>query len=267
MDNPRASRRQALLIAAVVALAIAAPAQADGWQPGEYGRWVPGTPMTDGQNVSDWSGIYVGGKLGGIWSDIHWEQDLGGFDDGGAVPPGTQTNFGPSGFAGGVITGANLQMGNWIFGAEFSFSGTGLSESVASPFFPATDTFTTDIDWLMTVEGRIGYAWDRVMVFGKGGFAGANATMTMATTRFGGAVATDDEFVDGWTLGGGIEYAAWPSVILGVEYDYTYLSLSTSPDCPLCAAGIPIAAPGEVSGGVNINAVMARASYLFKPED
>ena len=34
MDNPRASRRLALLIAAGVAIAIAAPAQADGWQPG-----------------------------------------------------------------------------------------------------------------------------------------------------------------------------------------------------------------------------------------
>jgi hypothetical protein len=45
------------------------------------------------------------------------------------------------------------------------------------------------------------------------------------------------------------------------------LSLSTSPDCPLCAAGIPITSPGQVSGGANLNAVMARASYLFKPED
>ena len=105
------------------------------------------------------------------------------------------------------------------------------------------------------------------MLLFKGGFAGANATMTMATTRNGGVVATDEEFVDGWTIGGGIEYAAWPSVILGVEYDYTYLSLSTSPDCPLCAAGIPITAPGQVSGGANLNSVMARASYLFKPED
>ncbi|KAB2940316.1 MAG: outer membrane beta-barrel protein [Hyphomicrobium sp.] len=267
MGKLRALSHLALAAAAAGALAFDTPAMADGWQPGEPGRWVPGTPMTDCQCVTDWSGVYVGGKLGGVWADAHWEQDLGGFDDGGAVPPGTQTNFGPSGFAGGVITGANLQMGNWIFGAEFSFSGTGLSESVASPFFPATDTFTTDIDWLMTVEGRIGYSWDRVMVFGKGGFAGGNATMTMATTRNGGLVATDEEFADGWTLGGGIEYAHWPSVILGLEYSYTYLSLSTSPDCPLCLAGIPFATPGQVSGGADISAVMARASYLFKPED
>ena len=76
MDKSRASCRSAFLIAAAVALAFGAPAQADGWQSGEPGRWVPGTPMTDSQNVTDWSGVYIGGKLGGAWSDIDWTQDF-----------------------------------------------------------------------------------------------------------------------------------------------------------------------------------------------
>ena len=124
MDKSRASCRSAFLIAAAVALAFGAPAKADGWQSGEPGRWVPGTPMTDSQNVTDWSGVYVGGKLGGAWSDIDWSQDLNVFTAAGAADPATPVTFGPSGIAGGIFGGANLQMGNWIFGLEGSYSGS-----------------------------------------------------------------------------------------------------------------------------------------------
>lgn len=259
MSKSRGVPHLVLVAAAASALALhGAPARADGW--------VPGTPMTDSQYVTDWSGIYIGGKLGGVWSDINWSQDLSVFNAGGAAPPGADVSFGPSGFAGGVFGGANLQMGQWIFGAELSYVGTGLSESITSPFFPATDTFKTDIDWLATIEGRIGYSWNRTLVFGKGGWAAGNASLSMVNSATG-VTASTDEFVDGWTIGGGVEYAFWPSVILGIEYDYTHLSLSNSPSCPLCDAGIPDLTPSSISGDANISSVMARASYLFKPED
>ncbi len=113
MDKSCASRRSALLIAAVVALALGAQlAHADGWRYGEPGRWVPGTPMTDSQDVSDWSGFYVGGRLGGAWSDVSWTENFSEFN----APGGA--SFSPSSFAGGVIWGGNLQMGNWVFGLE-----------------------------------------------------------------------------------------------------------------------------------------------------
>ena len=64
-----------------------------------------------------------------------------------------------------------------------SFSGTDLSEKVTSPFFPATDTFSTTLDWFLTVEGRIGYSGDRVMVFGKGGLAATDATLKVTSTH------------------------------------------------------------------------------------
>jgi outer membrane immunogenic protein len=157
-------------------------------------------------------------------------------------------------------------MGQWIFGAELSFSGIGLSETATSPFFPATDTFTTDIDWLATVEGRIGYSWNRLLVFGKGGWAGGNASLSLVNSATG-VTASTDSFVDGWTIGGGLEYAHWPSVILGIEYDYVNLSLSDAASCPLCPAGIVGGAPPSITGDATISTVMARASYLFRPED
>jgi outer membrane immunogenic protein len=262
MDNPRASRRLALLIAAVAALAAAAPVQADGWQPGEYGRWVPGTPMTDGQNVSDWSGIYVGGKLGGAWSDINWTENFGEF----TAPGGA--SFSPSSFQGGVFGGGNLQMGNWIFGLETSFIGMGLNQSV-SPVV-ATDSFTTEIDWMLFIEPRIGFSFDRTMVFVKGGWAGGNATLSATGLTGGGALATasSEDFFDGWTIGGGIEYALHPSFIVGIDYTFLQLNLSTAATCDLCAAGVPIGVvPAAVGGNADISLVTARASYWFKPED
>lgn len=222
--------------------------------------------VTDLQAATDWTGFYIGGKLGGAWSNVDWTQDVNVFTAGGAVPPGTGVSFGPSGVAGGIIGGGNVQVGHWIFGAELSFSGTDLSETLTSPFFPATDTFQTEIGWIGTIEGRIGYAWDRFLLFGKGGWAGANASLTL-TNSATGVTATTDEFVDGWTIGGGLEYMCWPSVVLGIEYDYVTLNLSNAPSCPLCVSGIVAGAPSSITGEATASTVMVRASYLFVPED
>jgi outer membrane immunogenic protein len=218
--------------------------------------------VTDVEARTDWTGFYIGGKLGGAWSDISWTQGTNVFTAGGAVPTGAGADFAPSGFAGGVIGGGNLQVGHWVFGAELSYSGVNLSQSTTSPFFPATDTFSTQIDWLGTIEGRIGYSWSHFLVFGKGGWAGSNAKLTL--TRAGGPTATTDDFVDGWTLGGGFEVMTWPSVVLGLEYDHVELSLRGAPSCPLC---LPAGAPTAVGGSATLSAVMVRASYLFMPED
>ena len=252
------------LAATAITLALATTyAAADG---------IPGVVMTDSQYVTDWSGFYIGGKLGGAFSSsINWTQDENVFSasQGAAAAPNTPLDFSPNGIAGGFVGGANLQLGQWIFGAEVSFSGTDLSQKTTSPFFPATDTFSTTLDWLLTVEGRIGYTWDRVMVFGKGGLAATDATLKVTSSSpLHGGTASVTEFVKGWTIGGGIEYAAWNSVILGIEYDYISIDLSKGGSCPLCTIGATLdSTPSAFGGDVKMSAVMLRASYLFMPED
>jgi outer membrane immunogenic protein len=53
------------------------------------------------------------------------------------------------------------------------------------------------------VRGRLGYAFDRVLVYGTGGFAYGSGS---SDRSFGGNNA-NDSFRTGWTVGGGMEYA------------------------------------------------------------
>jgi opacity protein-like surface antigen len=81
----------------------------------------------------------------------------------------------------------------------------------------------TDINWFGTATGRIGYAWDRVLVYGKGGFAWADETHSQTFKPGGGVtnvVSTVDNVHTGWTAGAGIEVALWDNWTGKVEYNY-----------------------------------------------
>jgi len=61
----------------------------------------------------------------------------------------------------------------------------------------------SSLDFFGTVRGRIGYAFDRVLFYGTGGFAYGSGS---ADRSFGG-FAGNDSFRTGYAVGGGIEYA------------------------------------------------------------
>ena len=67
-------------------------------------------------------------------------------------------------------------------------------------------------------------------MFVKGGWAGGNATFSVSSPVRGSA--STKEFVDGWTIGGELGYAFWPSVILGVEYQHITLDLANAGRLP-----------------------------------
>ena len=77
---------------------------------------------------------------------------------------------------------------------------------------PAANTFRSGIDFLGTVRGRLGYAFNQFLIYGTGGFAYGDTTSRVNfytagnpnQLRFAGGKS---DFETGYTYGGGIEYA------------------------------------------------------------
>lgn len=167
----------------------------------------------------DWTGFYVGGHLGWVWDDADWTNAEGNWWGG----IGTGTTIDSDGFLGGGQIGYMHQLqNNWVLGAEISAAYTDLDQSIASPTFPAIDTWTVGVDWLLLAQARVGYAHDRYLAYIQGGYAGADATAS-ALPILGGGTATQSNWHDGWTIGGGFSYMATSNISIGAEYNYVDL--------------------------------------------
>ncbi len=167
---------------------------------------APVAPVAYAPPVYNWSGFYVGGHIGGGFEDSSWSDPFTGVND----------TFNNGSFLGGAQVGANAQF-NWlVVGIEGDFSWTSLIKG--SGLDLAGDAITTSPQWTSTVTGRIGAAFDRLLVYGKGGLAIAEDQSTF--TPIGGATLTDSLTRTGWTAGAGLEYALTDSWTARVEYDY-----------------------------------------------
>ena len=115
--------------------------------------------------------------------------------------------------------------------------------------------------WLTTATGRLGYAWDRVLLYGKGGGAwvGANNPgISIGGVRPLSPAATHTDF--GWTAGFGLEWAFWNNWSLRAEYDYVGLASQT-----FTVAPGPTTFGGDVItyGHRNISIMTAAVNYKF----
>ena len=191
--------------------------------------------------VTNWTGFYLGGHVGGDFSQANWTDPVSGLGD---SPRG-------SSIIGGGQIGYNYQMGPLVLGFEGDFSATGLN---ASDTDAAGFTHATSTSWISTVTGRLGYAVNRALFYGKGGVAFANERDTV-TTPIGLASNTGWSTLTGWTAGAGIEYALDRNWSLRAEYDY--LGFGSQ------AVSGPVAGtvPGSVS--MNIQRVIGGINFRF----
>ena len=187
-----------------------------------------------------WTGCYIGGHIGGAWGRNEFSDP--GFNTGFSViptiaPPGGSIGIGSNANPlGGIQAGCDYQfMSNWIVGAAGDFSWTNINGQTADPFFagkhgaPITLGYKTDS--LATVTGRVGYAWQRYLVYAKGGGAWARdhydiQNLESINNQFCGASTleacnpTANETRFGWTIGGGFEWALAPNWSAMVEYNH-----------------------------------------------
>ncbi|HEY2533104.1 MAG TPA: outer membrane protein [Xanthobacteraceae bacterium] len=169
-------------------------------------RPAPAAPIAYAPPFYNWSGFYVGGEIGGGFSNSSWSDPF---------TPGSRDRINKSGFLGGGEIGANAQFNRLVVGVEGDWTWTGLKGSGKDS---VGDTINSNVDWTSTVTGRLGAAFDRVLVYGKGGAAFANDKDSLNSPVFGTQSATMTR--TGWTAGGGVEYGIDRNWSAKVEYDY-----------------------------------------------
>jgi len=163
-----------------------------------------------------WRGFYGGGMVGWSWSDFDWDYaNTNLVDVAGATILGSDFDQDANSVTGGGLAGYNFQSGPWVFGIEGSLAASNLTDNESRPSTATTEVHTSEIDWLATVTGRVGFAWDRWLAFGKAGYAGANVELTLDDT--GRRVrASMDTWANGWTIGAGSDYMVSDNVSLGL---------------------------------------------------
>ena len=121
-----------------------------------------------------------------------------GFSGGGQV--GYNYQFTPGS---GVVVGVEADAQYLDFGGRPRFANTG---TIVNGFVPVNGTLNT-LDFFGTVRGRLGYAFDRTLVYGTGGFAYATGDQGTQGVAFQNFAGRKDDFKTGYTVGGGVEYA------------------------------------------------------------
>jgi outer membrane immunogenic protein len=234
-----------LLLSGIALIALAAPSMAADLAP-----YYKAPPVA--APVCIWCGWYIGATAGGAstTADTTLNPVNGPFPDyrpqdlPGVTALGTQSINGTNAVFGGRV-GYNAQFGAWVAGLEGDFSSFDFNKTVAAggnPFsfggFAAGSMALNEsvsTSWLSTVRGRLGYAFNSVLVYGTGGVAFGKISVTQTDREFsfnglgfGNEGSTASVTKTGWAAGAGIEYALTPNWIISAEYLHVDLGTVTS---------------------------------------
>lgn len=189
------------LLATVATVAFAGAASAADMPARMATKAVPFVQMYN------WTGLYIGGNLGYGWGRLS--------DD-------TGSSQSVNGLIGGGQIGYNWQMNSLVFGVEADIQASGQKASQTG-FIGATPvTVSERIRYFGTVRGRLGYAWDRTLLYVTGGWAYTNFGVDLNTPA---GSASSNTTKSGATVGAGLEYAfAGP---WSAKLEYLYIDTGT----------------------------------------
>jgi outer membrane immunogenic protein len=239
--------KKLLLTASAIAAFFAAPALA-----ADLGRprpvYVP--PVVVPIALYNWTGCYIGGNGGGVWAHTDLSDPFGILGD-----FGSQT---ASGGLGGFQGGCNYQIGHWVVGLQGDWDWASANNSNANPVFPFV-THQSNIKSLASLTTRAGYAWDRFLLYAKGGGAWLQHDNNLQLN--GTTITTVSATREGWTVGIGGEYAFLDWLTGFIEYDYYNFRRNT--DNFVCAGcGLPIT---SLDVRTDVNVVKAGLNFKFGP--
>ncbi|WP_245470050.1 outer membrane beta-barrel protein [Mesorhizobium sp. M2C.T.Ca.TU.002.02.1.1] len=219
----------------------------------------------------DWSGFYAGAHIGvanGHIKATDIQQPDGGFFTDIITPggPGSDFGFSDTNIAGGAHIGYQSQWNQIVFGGEATWTATGIDKTITSPYFPDSDTETAKLKHYATVVGRVGYAFDRFMVYAKGGYAGGEVSFNAHDCCYANRGVSYDQsgWQNGYAVGAGIDYALTDKLILGIDYTHIDLGSKTGTGPNVYDDnGEHGNNPETFKIKARADAVMARLSYKF----
>ncbi len=163
----------------------------------------------------NWSGFYIGGNVGAGWNSTGSATDT--FNS----TFGTTTS---TSFLGGGQVGVNYEFwGGVVIGAEAMFDWLpNTSNTINVTNGTNTAAVTLNNRWVTMATGKLGYAWDRVLLYGKGGGAWVGTSNPGLTVNNLPAsfTSTSNNNNFGWTAGLGVEWAFAGSWSARAEWDY-----------------------------------------------
>jgi outer membrane immunogenic protein len=205
----------------LIALSLSAPASAADLAARPYTKAPP--PMVAA--IYDWSGFYIGINGGGGSSRKCWDlvNNLGTP----IVPIAAEGCHDATGGTVGGQIGYRWQASSWVFGLEAQgnwadFKGSNTNLFFTPPAFtPLSDRSRIDAFGLFT--GQIGYAWNNVLLYVKGGAAVTDDQYRTFSIPAGVLIDRANETRWGGTVGAGLEFGFAPNWSVGVEYDHLFM--------------------------------------------
>ena len=231
------SMRLALALSAILSLCAAPAARAD----------------DDGGDESPWSGFYLGADAGLTRTNLSYTHS-----ETGSVDDLSQTSIGR---AMGLEIGWQRQWGHVVAGVDASFTDLAHVEAKDESPTQTGRTRTSAARELWAVTARLGYVHQNWMIFAKAGWANADLDQVNIVTVSKARISEFGGRANGALIGGGFEYALYPSVILGSEYDWVSLSSGGTLTPSFQAPGVPA---DEADTNVSASLFVSKARLIFK---
>ncbi|WP_445216136.1 carbohydrate porin [Bradyrhizobium sp. Pa8] len=177
------------------------------------------SPGWDDFRLYQWTGFYVGGHFG--YGVASFGPGANPLPEQGVLLPHSAT-----GLSGGYQLGYNRQLANRVvLGIEADATFTAPLDGLALARSPVP--FNTTIDYVGTVRGRVGYAFDRFMPYITGGVAWGHTHINVNDADGVTPLFPVGHYQAGWTAGLGLEYAVSGNWTAKAEYEYVDVSRKT----------------------------------------
>jgi outer membrane immunogenic protein len=242
-----------LLIIAAAAALVSGSANAADMAARPYTKAPPAIAA-----VYDWSGFYIGANGGYATSRNCWN-----FESFIGVPftAGQGCHDADGATAGGQI-GYRWQSAAFVFGLEAQGNWADLSgSSVSTPAFvaaPGDLTINSRLRAFGLFTGQVGYAWNNVLLYAKGGAAIVDNRYFHTFTANNALINSSEDTRWGATVGAGLEFGFAPNWSMGVEYNHIFLDRET-----FAFAAAPGGVPTTNSIRQDVDMVTARINYRF----